>query len=431
VRFAPVPGADSRRAAAAPAQQRLSRGIVVASPTGMATHGRILLTGATGFVGGELLRRLLVQDRREIVCPVRAASEGAARERGAAALQAILGRAPTMAERARVHWLRADLEQPALGLTRTRRAELVHDLEEIFHCAASTRFDLSLEDARRVNVHATLGILDVAAAACARGSFRRLHHVSTAYVAGRAHGRVNADFLPTDDPRAFRNSYERTKAEAERWLRACRDRIPLTIYRPSIIVGDSRTGRTANWNVVYFPMRLMAAGRLPFVPAWGAALLDCVPVDFVVDGLLALGRRPDTLGQGLHLTAGAEALTVPRFLHHCADGVARRRGGDARLRTRILGRVGWRVVSRLYGLVGGPGARRTLDAFAPSAAYGGIDTHFETARERLLLADAGVRLPATDQFFARAVDFALAHDFGRAAALPTAPPAAEACDGAA
>jgi long-chain acyl-CoA synthetase len=380
----------------------------------MVSTGRILLTGATGFVGGELLRRLLARDGRDVVCLVRASSAAAARERGTAALHAVLGRRPSAAEQRRVRWVPADLERPGLGMAEPSRADLAHDLDEIFHCAASTRFDLPLDAARRVNVRATLAVLDVAAEAVARGGFRRLHHVSTAYVAGRTRGTVDADFLPADEAAAYRNTYERTKAEAERWLRQCRDQIPLTIYRPSIIVGDSRTGRTRSWNVIYFPMRLMAARRLPFLPAWGKALLDCVPVDYVVDGLLALGHRPDTLGCGLHLTAGDETLTVARFLHHCAAGVARRNGDAARLRTRVLGRLGWYALTSLYRLTGGEKVRRALDAFAPSAAYGSVSTRFENARERMLLADAGVRMPPADRLLARAVDYALAHDFGRA-----------------
>jgi long-chain acyl-CoA synthetase len=382
----------------------------------MSTEGRILLTGATGFVGGELLGRLLARDTRDIVCLVRAPTSAAARERGTAALHAALGRQPTGTEHRRVRWLPADLERPGLGLTDAHRGDLTRDLEEIFHCAASTRFDLPLETARRANVRATLGVLDLAAAAASRGTFRRFHHVSTSYVAGRTHGTVDADFLPPDDAAAYRNSYERTKAEAERWLRACRDQIPLTIYRPSIIVGDSRTGRTRSWNVVYFPMRLMVAGRLPFLPAWGAALLDCVPVDYVVDGLLALAGRPDTVGGGLHLTAGPEALTVTRFVDHCAAGLARSDRVGRGFRTRLLGRIGWHTLARLYRVAGGATARRTLESFAPCVAYGSVSTRFENSRERMLLAGAGVRLPAADQFFARAVDYALAHDFGRAGA---------------
>src|SRR5262245_22194451 len=99
----------------------------------MMATGRILLTGATGFVGGELLRRLLARDGRDVVCPVRAASAAAARERGTAALFAVLGRRPSAVEQRRVRWVPADLERPGLGLADACRADLAHDLDEIFH----------------------------------------------------------------------------------------------------------------------------------------------------------------------------------------------------------------------------------------------------------------------------------------------------------
>jgi thioester reductase-like protein len=395
-------------------------------PVGMATtrsatneNGAVLLTGATGLVGGELLVRLLVRDRRLVFCLVRGDSPHEAAARGLAALERMLERAATYDELQRITWVCGDVEAPHLGIDPAERERLAASVEEIFHCAASTRFDQPLAEARSVNVEGVARIHALAVEAAARRPFRRLHHVSTAYASGVRRGMVRADDLPMDDPRAFRNTYERTKAEAERLLRATA-RVPVTVYRPSIIVGDSRSGRTTSWNVVYFPMRLMAAGALPLVPCRGPALLDCVPVDFVADAIVALGSRDDTAGATLHLTAGEQALTVHEVIRHTYAGVARRDRAPLCIGTRAVGMRQWRMTARVWSLVGGARVRRALARFAVYAPYTSVAGMFDDAHERALLAEHGVRLPEPGVFFARIVDYALACDFGRATPRPRA-----------
>jgi thioester reductase-like protein len=393
------------------------------SHDGAARHpGSVLLTGATGFLGGHLLRRLVTNDPRPIVCVVRADSIGEATARGARALATSLGRPPSGGERRRVFWLAGDVTRPRLGLRPNRWARLAESVEEIFHCAASTRFDLALDDAHRINVGGLETVYDLACAAVDTRSFRRLNQVSTAYASGRASTRVGADALPPDRPRAFRNTYERTKARAERLLRS-QARVPYTIYRPSIIVGDSRDGRTSSWNVVYFPMRLMASGQLPVAPADGGALLDCVPVDFVADAILTLAGRADTAGRGFHVTAGSDALTVHDVVQHTYAGIARRHRTEMRTGTRLLGPVAWWAFATACRLVRGAHVRRALDRFAPYTRYTRISTVYDSSAERELLAKHGVRLAAPEEFFPRVVDYALRHDFGRRPAPPVREPA--------
>lgn len=376
------------------------------------TQRKILLTGATGFIGGELLKRLVRRDPRAITCLVRAGSEAEAARRGADTLRALFGREADRVA-ARVHWVRADIEQPGLGLSEAARAHLAAETQEVFHCAASTAFDLPLEEARRVNVAGVASILEVCEAAVARGGFRRLHHVSTAYASGKAPGAVTADHLPADDPALFRNSYERTKAEAERLLRAAMPRVPISVYRPSIVVGDSGTGRTTSWNVCYYPMRLMAWGRLPYASVGGRALLDVVPVDWVCDALLALARRADTVGQTFHLSAGEDALTVHDVIRETYAGMARRAGEPVAIKTRALGPLAWAALTAFFRVFGPEGVRRGLDGFAVYVDYTRVDTVHDVSRERALLAEEGVTFPDPARSFPRAVDYALSRNFGR------------------
>jgi long-chain acyl-CoA synthetase len=388
----------------------------------------ILLTGATGFVGAELLVRLLARGDARITCLVRGESDEAAAARGVEALGSALRRAPHTSELRRITWLPGDIERPDLGVRPERLDGLAARIGEIFHCAASTKFDLPLGEAERINVDGTREVLAFARRAMASGHFHRLHHVSTAYAAGRRRGRVLAGDLPPDRTPCFRNTYERTKARAERLLRA-HDDVPVTIYRPSIIVGDSRDGVTRSWNVLYYPMRLIASGRLPIAPSGGRALLDCVPVDFVADGIVALAARDDTNGATLHLVAGRSATTVPAMIREIAAGLERSARLAPHTVPRTVGPARWWIANQGYRLVGGRRARQIAAKFAQYAPYTRVDGWFDDTRERQLLAAAGVRLAPPSAFVPRIVDYALATDFGRVSVHPPADEAARAAAG--
>ena len=383
----------------------------------MNERGAILITGATGFLGSEIAARLLCRDDRPLLCLVRADSAAAAARSGHAALAGALGRPPTAAEASRVRWLDADLETFDLGMPAPVRRFLARTIEEIFHCAEPSALDLPLEAARRINLVPVRLIHALAAEAAALGRFRQLHYVSTAYAAGRTRGRIGAECLPPDTSRRFRNTYERVKAEAERFLRRCSS-VSTTIYRPSIIVGDSRTGRAAGWRALYPQMMLAAAGRLPVVPRRGAARVDCVPVDYVADAIVALGARADSAGATFHLTAGTATLSVSDVIRHTYAGIARQRGGPLRLGTRTVGPIRWWLMERAHRLRARGPARETFDGLRAYVPYTQISSVFDNTREAGLLAGSGVCLPHPRDFFPRVVDYALAHDFGRRPAAP-------------
>ena len=115
-----------------------------------------------------------------------------------------------------------------------------------------------------------------------------------------------------DVGQSFRNPYERSKFEAERMIRERAAGLPLQILRPSIVVGDSRTGRTSAFNVLYGPLKAFARGRIPAIPARRSSPVDIVPVDYVADRVveLAMGGPDGTF----HLVAGRNATTVDRLL---------------------------------------------------------------------------------------------------------------------
>jgi thioester reductase-like protein len=264
--------------------------------------GAVLLTGATGFVGREILSRFLERDDRHIYALVRAENDDQA-----------AGRLPA---HERLTAVAGDIEQRELGLAERTSERLRRDVTTVLHCAASVSFDLPLEEARSVNVEGTRRMLEFART-CDR--LERFSYVSTAYVAGERGGLFREDELAVGQE--FRNPYERSKFEAELALRSEGRDLPLQILRPSIVVGDSSTGRTASFNVLYGPLKAFARGAVPAIPARRDAPVDIVPVDYVADRVHELATRGPN--GTFHLVAGRNATTVGRLLEMSSEELGR------------------------------------------------------------------------------------------------------------
>ncbi|HEY6780184.1 MAG TPA: SDR family oxidoreductase, partial [Thermoleophilaceae bacterium] len=250
----------------------------------------------------------------------------------------------------------------------------------------------------------TRRVLDFAEDCAARGGLRRLSHVSTAYVAGTHRGRFGEDDL--DVGQDFHNSYEQTKWEAERLVRAHASHLPIQILRPSIVVGETDSGWTSSFNVIYTPLRAFARGALPAIPARRSAPVDVVSVSYVADAILALGDGEHPC-RTYHLTAGADACTVGELIRLSADTLGRR--PPVTLPPRLYRRLLHPLLLRRSS-----GARRRWlersDVFFP---YFAPAVRFDTARARAALDPSGIRPAPLPQYFDRLIDFAQRSDWGR------------------
>lgn len=266
----------------------------------------ILITGGTGFLGMSLVARLLEDDDGpDIILPIRARDAAGARERLDAVLETLYEEPPVSASRLRP--LAGDILEPGLGLA----AADVRGVERVVHCAASIAFTLPLAEARDINVSGTARVVGL----CHRlPSLERLVHVSTAYVAGRSSGIFGED--DHDVGQTFRNTYEQTKWEAESLVREAG--LPSAIVRPSIVVGESDSGWTPAFNVVYWPLQAFARGILDKIAADPEGVVDLVAVDRVVDVLEAALLDPDA-GGTYHAVAGERAPCVAQLVEQaCA-----------------------------------------------------------------------------------------------------------------
>jgi thioester reductase-like protein len=349
------------------------------------SNGAIVLTGSTGVVGMEVLARLLERGDDDVIVLLRAADQDEAEHRLATTLRRLWDGPPPSD---RVWAIPADVTAPRLGIAAQDRRRLAAEADRVVHCAAAVGFDQTLPEALAVNALGTQRVLELAHDL---PDLRRVVHVSTAFVAGRHEGRFSETDLLLGQ--GFRNSYEQSKHLGERLVAS--SGLPVVVARPSIVVGDARTGWTPAFSALYLPLRAYARGLLDRVPADPDGIVDAVPLDYVGGALVHLADAPDVDGQTFHLVAGDRAATVADVLR--------------------LGEERFAQPAPIFAPLRRAGG---TDALVP---YFDVKTVFDDARTRALLEPEGIAGAPLDALFERLMDYAEATRWGR---VPTSREAA-------
>lgn len=346
---------------------------------------RVLFTGFPGFIGSRLVRRLLADNPdREIVALVEPRMEARARASAAAI------------DGGRIRVQPGDITDRRLGLDDITWARLTAETTAVFHLAAVYDLAVPAAVAERVNVAGTGHILAFCRA-CER--LERHLYVSTAYVAGLRSGTVYEDELAAGQ--GFKNHYESTKFAAEVLVRSSMafDRVPTTIVRPGIVVGDSRTGQTAKFDGPYYILRTLSALPGP-APRLGNpdATFNVVPVDFVVDAIAVSAQADAALGRTLHLV-DPEPLASSELV----ELLAREYDGRRPTLPVPIGLVEWSL---------GLKPVRTLMGGTPreSLSYLNHPVRFDVARASEVLAPHGLRCPRLPEYLATMVRFFRDHE---------------------
>lgn len=375
----------------------------------------VLITGANGFLGASLVKGLARHDYRLILL---------VRDKVALCQQEDPMLYPewentSLYSTSGIEVIKSDITLPYLGIKRGQYNRLCQEVDTIFQCAALTDFSDS-HALLHVNVGGTKNLLHFAL----RGRRKHFHHISSAYVAGNSSGTFYEGELYKGQ--SFNNTYEETKFLAEELVRAYARRyaLPFTIYRPSIIVGDSRTGYTRNFKGMYVfaralfllreRIRLRINGHLNGIETKPKghrihvpmrilgdpeALINPVPVDYVASAIVEIARSKEGQNNTFHLTNPIPPTLseLSQWITHALDidGVMM---APLRERTSSLS-----AMERFYLLY-----------TRPYLPYVQSKLRFDTSNTRRILKRSGIRCPEINQeLISLLMDFALSGNWGR------------------
>ncbi len=296
----------------------------------------ILVTGSTGFLGSVITRkllasgykiRLLIRKRdnntslisfgresliKELI-PGNMLDECLPEQRSVVGGRLDIGESLYELLLSNVEIYEGDITYNDLGLEKEEYGKLCYEVDEVLHCAAVTHFEMQGADEHvAVNIKGTENVLQFAIS----GKQKRFHYISTAYVAGKQDGIIYENEM-VDEP-LFNNEYERSKFIAERLVikYAKNNDIAYTIYRPGIIVGDSKTGTTCKFDNLYIFAKVLLNIGNSFtkhksesvndvtirVPGDPDAMINLVPIDYVADAIVAILKKRESIDNIFHIT---------------------------------------------------------------------------------------------------------------------------------
>src|SRR5687767_4972960 len=347
----------------------------------------IFVTGFPGFIAGRLVERLAREGARFQLL-VQPAFAARARED----VGRIVSETDASPDAFRV--MEGDITREDLGLSAADLEEARREATAVFHLAAVYDLAVGKDLARRVNVE---GTRNVNRFALSLKQLRRYHYVSTCYVAGRREGLILESELRHEA--GFRNNYEETKYLAELEVEALKRELPVTVHRPSVVCGDSRTGETAKYDGVYYLINyLRISPRALSLANIGNSdvRLNVVPVDFVVEAMAALASDERAVGETVQLADPAPLTTEELF-----DVISRNLSGRESLLT-----VPAPLVRTTLSI---PLNEKVTGLPRVGVPYFFLKQTYDTARASALLEPHGVRCPRFPDYVPALLDFVERH----------------------
>jgi thioester reductase-like protein len=275
----------------------------------------IFLTGSTGYIGAHVAANLLNDHGASLNLLVRARDPHEAEDRLWHALQLHLNfKLFYEYLQTRIRVFRGDLTSERFGLPSDDYDRLVHTTDSVIHCAASLNRK-SEKSCLNVNLRGTLEVIKLGMQVDHYHGLRRFSHVSTVAVAGKRQDEVVTEDNSIDWNRSDYDPYARTKKFCEHMIRQLLPNVPKTIFRPSIVLGDSRRAETTQFDMV---RAFVFLAGLPVLPLRSRDRVDVVNVDFVADAIATLHAKERTLYDTYHLSSGRESQTFRQLTESLA-----------------------------------------------------------------------------------------------------------------
>ena len=361
------------------------------------------VTGATGAIGSALIPILLQDGETSIHLLLRAQSDDdlASRLEGLFSFWQVPR--SDLDTRGRVTAWRGDVTERQFGLDDGSYQSLCRDCTHIVHSAGNVRMNLHIDKARHSSVDSARNIIELAHR-CPH--LEKVEFVSTVGGGGRTRGAVPEDWITT--MRTFHNTYEQAKAEAEDVIREEQSRgLPLTVHRPSMVVGDTASGRIIHFQVFYHLCEFLSGRRtLGLAPDFGAARLDIVPADYVARIIAWSSANNASSGRILHSCSGPELALALGPLRE----IVRRAFATAGQRLPPVMTLPPGVFRALLGAVSVfmPGdARRAIRTLPVFLDYLATEQSFANSRTQALLSAAGLAVPAPSTYLDKVLNYYL------------------------
>jgi len=266
----------------------------------------IFLTGSTGYIGAHVAANLLNRHSASLNVLVRGQDAEQSALRLWRALQLHMDFAHFYDHlQARIRIFHGDITTPQFGLNRDDYDRLIHTTDSVIHCAASLN-RRSEKSCLNVNLRGTLEVVQLARRSHYYHGLRRFSNVSTVAVAGKRRNEIVTEDRSIDWDRSDYDPYARTKKFSEHLVRELLPEVPITTFRPSIVLGDSRYADTTQFDMV---KAFVFLARLKVLPFRATDRIDIVNVDFVADAIADLHQKAEPAYGTYHLSAGRESET--------------------------------------------------------------------------------------------------------------------------
>jgi thioester reductase-like protein len=365
---------------------------------------RYFLTGGTGTVGSRILEHLLAQHNSHVYLLARADSDESGETRKLRLLQTIMG-ANGSKHADRVTAIRGDIKLPLFGMSQDQYQRLVAVCTHVIHSAGLVRMNLPIEEARDSAVGAAKNVISFARALKQSGQLQKVEFVSTVGVGGRLK-EVVEDWITT--PRGFHNTYEQAKAEAEVLVQdAVGEGLPITVHRPSMVLGDSVTGRTISFQVFYYLCEFLTGSRSRgLLPSFGSTKLDTIPVDYVAKAMIWSSGQKQTIGKIMHLCSGPGAAIPIGDLQRLVVAMFRKKG-IALPKTRIIPRALFRGMLVPLGMLAPEKIRASIKTAPIFLDYLASEQMFHNEATGKLLGPEGITVPSTSAYLEKVLNYYL------------------------